>query len=638
MAYKFNPITGSLDLSGGETPSGDPNQFATYNGSGNLISNPSFQVDTTSGGMYTSLTEEPDGNAGNFPVNSVNVSLNPQQNSPSETWTVQNNQVTLDPDSTGFQIGTGGEAVMMDINSVVHNGTSDIGSVNFERNSFSIGNGTDPIDVNGVTFTTAFGQINDNVNLSGPIQGYGLTFNISANASMDNTEYVQGFYDTCNVAIPIPGWNSFAAGPAIAEITPNRNYNGVSLNPTIDNFDGNAGFFGLAVNGNLGTFGTGTYYGLNVNPTIDLTQSAIGVSVTMDNVTVGAGVAASLVIQDLTITANQVGTAANGVTFEYIGGGTAGSEIVSNIGLAFTVQLEDGVSTATQVKAALDGYATFTVNASAVISGVGGNAQVIQAATPLAGGVDAGVKKAASFDGDVEITGSLSFGGALSIGKLSAFASQAVVDGGGAPGSVHSLISSPTVPDNTILANGDTFGINTACIVDIGDNSTVTTGFLGMAALGLPAVVQLGINSTVDKVSGGLLAISLDNTAGAGSSIDVVDLCRVIAIPNGITAVNNLIGYRMDLPFGDPGTDTWGVYITPETHNFMAGALKIGGTDTEANDSVALEIESTTKAFLNARMTTVQRDALTAINGMQIYNSTTDKLQVYAAGAWVDLH
>jgi hypothetical protein len=37
-------------------------------------------------------------------------------------------------------------------------------------------------------------------------------------------------------------------------------------------------------------------------------------------------------------------------------------------------------------------------------------------------------------------------------------------------------------------------------------------------------------------------------------------------------------------------------------------------------------------------MTTAQRDALTATNGMVIYNTSTDKLQVHAAAAWVDLH
>ena len=36
--------------------------------------------------------------------------------------------------------------------------------------------------------------------------------------------------------------------------------------------------------------------------------------------------------------------------------------------------------------------------------------------------------------------------------------------------------------------------------------------------------------------------------------------------------------------------------------------------------------------------TTTQRNALTVSNGAQIYNSTTNKMQAYAGGAWVDLH
>lgn len=36
--------------------------------------------------------------------------------------------------------------------------------------------------------------------------------------------------------------------------------------------------------------------------------------------------------------------------------------------------------------------------------------------------------------------------------------------------------------------------------------------------------------------------------------------------------------------------------------------------------------------------TSTERDALTAVNGMLIYNSTTSKLQARAGGAWVDLH
>jgi hypothetical protein len=38
-----------------------------------------------------------------------------------------------------------------------------------------------------------------------------------------------------------------------------------------------------------------------------------------------------------------------------------------------------------------------------------------------------------------------------------------------------------------------------------------------------------------------------------------------------------------------------------------------------------------------ASKTTTERDAITAVNGMMIYNSTVHKFQGYANGAWVDL-
>lgn len=60
-----------------------------------------------------------------------------------------------------------------------------------------------------------------------------------------------------------------------------------------------------------------------------------------------------------------------------------------------------------------------------------------------------------------------------------------------------------------------------------------------------------------------------------------------------------------------------------------------GLPSTSTSVSALLELKSTTGAFLNARMTTTQRDAL--INpqgGMMIYNTTTNAMNYYQNGAW----
>ena len=53
--------------------------------------------------------------------------------------------------------------------------------------------------------------------------------------------------------------------------------------------------------------------------------------------------------------------------------------------------------------------------------------------------------------------------------------------------------------------------------------------------------------------------------------------------------------------------------------------------------STLLDITGTTGALLVPRMTTAQRDALTATNGMVLYNTTTNTMQGYINGAWTNL-
>lgn len=95
-----------------------------------------------------------------------------------------------------------------------------------------------------------------------------------------------------------------------------------------------------------------------------------------------ANVLAFAVIQDLTYTARRFG---QDVSVEYVGGGTAGFETVSVVDRAITVTIEDTVSTANQIKAAVELNGDATALTSVEVTGTGSNTQTVQGPTSLSG-------------------------------------------------------------------------------------------------------------------------------------------------------------------------------------------------------------------------------------------------------------
>jgi len=100
------------------------------------------------------------------------------------------------------------------------------------------------------------------------------------------------------------------------------------------------------------------------------------------------GETAEAIVQDLTYKAKRYqGISGNEITVAYTTGATAGAEVVTVTGPALSVQIEDSVSTADQVKAAIcaDAAAIKLINVS--VSGTGSNAQSSVSATNLSGGL-----------------------------------------------------------------------------------------------------------------------------------------------------------------------------------------------------------------------------------------------------------
>jgi len=103
----------------------------------------------------------------------------------------------------------------------------------------------------------------------------------------------------------------------------------------------------------------------------------------------GAEQLATVIIQDLTYD-GKVASGINGnlISVIYTAGATAGAEVVTVVGNAISVQIEDGVSTATEVKDAVDAFGAAAALVDVTISGTAGDPQdIFSPAVFLTGGL-----------------------------------------------------------------------------------------------------------------------------------------------------------------------------------------------------------------------------------------------------------
>jgi hypothetical protein len=98
-----------------------------------------------------------------------------------------------------------------------------------------------------------------------------------------------------------------------------------------------------------------------------------------------------------------------------------------------------------------------------------------------------------------------------------------------------------------------------------------------------------------------------------------------------------------DFTFACDGTSAYFYLASNSSQRFYTNATErmrltatgeVGIGTTSPSTKSVLDLTSTTKGFLPPRMTTAQRDAITSVPaGLMIYNTTTNKLNVYTT-AW----
>jgi hypothetical protein len=159
----------------------------------------------------------------------------------------------------------------------------------------------------------------------------------------------------------------------------------------------------------------------------------------------------------------------------------------------------------------------------------------------------------------------------------------------------------------------------------------------GVSAAGSYMILEGASGKTADKVSNheALFAIASGSAGGtvteaaSYSSNGILDL-------GGTLTITNYYGYKHENILGTNPTNEWGVYVAgPNAENYFESGVAINTTSKKAtNSSVGLEIGGTTKAMRLPVLTTAQKNALTPLAGMEVYDSDLGKISVYNGTAW----
>jgi hypothetical protein len=155
--------------------------------------------------------------------------------------------------------------------------------------------------------------------------------------------------------------------------------------------------------------------------------------------------------------------------------------------------------------------------------------------------------------------------------------------------------------------------------------------------------VATNVNLTVRNRSGNVDLLAVTDNDAATAPLAIWGSRVNIGLNGGVTAIGTNTGAAPDATAVNTlsvnGRTSIGAgYLAnaaPTNGLIVQGSVGIGTTTPAA--SALLELSSSIGALLVTRMTTTQKNALTAVNGMILYDSTLGKFQGYEEGVWTNL-
>lgn len=300
-------------------PVGNDNTFAGFDSTGLLESIPGWGFNPDYMGADVGLVFNPSGAGAFTNIQSFSLNIDPSAASPGDTVAAFSINANIDPDSSGFDLGTDGTLLYAITTDFSHHGTSNIGQLGVINHYADLGNGTDPITVKGVLGYSVFGDYNAGVTFNGGLQGFIFQPVMHTGSAMSGTDsFSQIFSDGLNApSVAFDGYYSFNSNPNLGSIGANNGFASFQANPTIGALTGNASanmmFVGGIFTGSLGDGTGGAYTGVQVNPAFtNMNANCRGINITPDITAGGADWVAVNISNNVGSTGDVTGIQING--------------------------------------------------------------------------------------------------------------------------------------------------------------------------------------------------------------------------------------------------------------------------------------------------------------------------------------